>query len=108
MNFAYTAPEIISYRKLLTGLNLQKADMYSLGLCIIENLSGLPIYLLDLKKLRKNSEKYLKGYSHALRTILIRMINPVPSNRPDPSEISTTPDFDPGHKAKIYKRKLSF
>ena len=93
MNFAYTAPEILTFRKLLTGLNLQKADMYSLGMCIIENLTAMPVYLLDTKKLRKNSEHYLKGYSHALRTLLVKMISLDPNARPAPEEISAFPDF---------------
>ena len=49
--------------------------MYSLAMCIIENLTTLPIYILNIKNLRKNSEKYLKGYSPALRTTLIKMIS---------------------------------
>ena len=35
VSFAYQAPEIIVYRKLLTGLNLHKCDIYSLGISIL-------------------------------------------------------------------------
>ena len=81
--------------------------MYSLGMSIIENLTTLPIYILDIKKLRRNSENYLKGYSDAVRTILIKMISIEPSHRPNPSEIITIQEFDFKKKTNTGSRKLS-
>lgn len=85
--YSYCAPEIITYRKLLTGLNLHKGDIYSLGLCVLENITSIPVTILlrELGQIRRNSEKYLKGYSPALRSLLMRMVNPNPSKRPDAS-----------------------
>lgn len=82
--FNYCAPEIIEYRSFIQGLQFEKCDIFSLGLCILENITGLAVNILKqhLKLIRTNSEKYLKGYSPALRNLLIRMISLDPSKRP--------------------------
>lgn len=53
---AYSAPEIIKYRKLLDGLDLHKCDIYSLGISILENITGIPVSILikNLRSIRKN------------------------------------------------------
>jgi hypothetical protein len=47
-------------------------------------MTGMPINILkrDLKTIRKNNEKYLRGYSHSLRSLIIRMIALDPKKRP--------------------------
>lgn len=46
MAFAYAAPEIIKFRSFIQGLEFDKCDIYSLGLCILENITGMPVSLL--------------------------------------------------------------
>ena len=36
----YVAPEIRNFSTLLEGLNFAQADIYSLGMCLIENILG--------------------------------------------------------------------
>jgi hypothetical protein len=44
----------------------------------------MPVSILkkDLKTIKANNEKYLKGYSRALRNILIKMVSLDPTKRP--------------------------
>lgn len=35
MAFSYAAPEIMKFRSLLAGLQFDKCDIYSLGICIL-------------------------------------------------------------------------
>ena len=110
MAYAYSAPEIINYRKLLTGLDLHKCDIYSLGICVLENITGIPVTILgrELGKVRKNSEKYLKGYSRALRNLLLRMVDSNPSKRPNAPEICHIDIEKPMKSEKIeLKRRFS-
>lgn len=105
MYFSYAAPEILSYHRWMQGLDLLRADMYSLGICILENLTQTPVHILNLKRIRRNTEKYLRGYSHALRTFIMKMVSIEPRNRPLPADILSVPDFC--SQKKIEKRKLS-
>lgn len=75
--FNYAAPEILKYRSFIQGLNFEKCDVYSLGLCILENLTGISVRILkrDLQFIKKNNEKYLKGYSPMLKNLLMKMIS---------------------------------
>ena len=67
--------------------------MYSLGFCILENITGIPASILinNLKDLRKNSENFLKGYTPALRNLLASMVSSDPHKRPDASCVSMFP-----------------
>lgn len=55
--FNYAAPEILEFRSFIQGLNFEKCDVYSLGLCILENLTGISVSILkrDLKFIKKNN-----------------------------------------------------
>lgn len=70
----------------MQGLQYEKCDVFSLGLCILENITGIPVLMLrrDLKSIKTHKEKYLKGYSPMLRNLLTKMISLDPQKRPTP------------------------
>jgi serine/threonine protein kinase len=84
VGFAYVAPEIVKFRSFICGMDLDKCDVYSLGLCVLENITGMPVSLLkrELNTIKTNNEKYLRGYSPSLRAILTKMVYSDPTKRP--------------------------
>ena len=54
--FSYAAPELVEYKTFIQGLSFEKCDVFSLGLCILENITGISVNILrrDLKAVRNN------------------------------------------------------
>jgi len=79
---AYIAPEIIQFKAYLEGLDFYAADIYSLGVCVIENLTGRRV-----GGKMKNWMHYLHGFSPAFMRILLRMVSLDPKKRPKAEEL---------------------
>jgi serine/threonine protein kinase len=78
----YLAPEIKNYSCLLEGLDFSQADIYSLGMCVIENLLGERYFPREGRALRSYLQKYLNGYSPSLVRTLMGMVSSDPRKRP--------------------------
>lgn len=80
--WTYLAPEIRNYAYLLEGLDFASADIYSLGMCVIENLLGDRYFPREGRALRVHLQKHLHGYSPSLVRTLLGMVSLDPRKRP--------------------------
>lgn len=90
----YVAPELLHFKGYWLGLNLLKADIYSLGICVIENLVDAKCMQFGYVKLKHLLERNMQGYSPALRKTLLRMVNTDPQQRPQAAELSYISLYD--------------
>jgi serine/threonine protein kinase len=59
-----------------------QCDIYSLGMCIIENLIGEKYFPREGKALRLYVQKHIHGYSPSFMKTVMRMISHDPTKRP--------------------------
>lgn len=95
------APEIKHYSCLLEGLDFGQADIYSLGMCVIENLVGERYFPREGRALRVYLQKHLHGYSPSLVRTLMNMVSSDPRKRPRGEEICMMQSGDLGKKNKV-------
>lgn len=108
-NSQYLAPEIKYFHQYLNGLSFDKCDIYSLGMCLMENLMGSSYRHLSHKAMMKQAERHLQSYSPALMKTLMRMIKLDPSKRPSAIELCDLGFYEESKdKLKEFKRRYSF
>jgi serine/threonine protein kinase len=89
---------------LIEGLDLSKSDIYSLGMCLIENMLGDRYFPREGKAFRIHIQKHLHGYSPALIKTLQRMVSVDPSKRPTASQLCEIGKKDQEETGKIRRR----
>lgn len=78
----YSAPELKTFYPLIEGLDMLQSDIYSLGMCIIENLVGEKYFPREGRALRLYIQKHIHGYSPLFMKTVMRMVSHDPFKRP--------------------------
>ena len=89
----YMAPELLRD----DYANLQKADIFSLGLTLYELGHGitLPKNGEDWQKLRRGELEPIPKFSDEFNSVLRKMCHPDPTQRPSAHQLICDPDFVP-------------
>lgn len=106
----YLAPEVCGFY-LDEVIDVHRCDIYSLGLVLLENLTGsFSSYSENKASDVKAMRRLLKGsfhYSPSLKRLILRMTSLDPLKRPTASELFGFNDNEPIGKNTQVRRKLS-
>ena len=88
----YLAPEVLNPDSKQPYRQLDKADIFSLGVLIYEALRGVPMKADCIEKLRAGDvPRYTSRISDKVFALLHQMMNPDPSMRPSARDITNMP-----------------